>query len=210
VKRLLLVLAVTSIAVHLAPRHACAQGAAGAGSTDKAIAYCAAHPNDTTRCVPPTASRPAIAVPPPSSGNRIAGTENAAANATNSCPGCTTGTRKLSDITEPQAPPPATPIVQADNSAQQKYQQWLDEQNRQNAVQQQQIQQQNEARARQDQQERIQQQQNFDSGYEAGQNGGSLLYALMVRHRMRSYCKKHRDGEWQLPSGRIVACSTVQ
>jgi hypothetical protein len=73
-------------------------------------------------------------------------------------------------------------------------------------------QQQQEAQQQQEEQQRALEAQraaNYQAGYAVGQQIGNALAGAIIRHRARSFCKKHPYGSWGFPNGTVLACSTV-
>jgi len=194
-----------------------AQSAAGAGASSSVTPkYCADHPTDSAKCLPP--------IPPGASAEFSDGVPplpkpqptppTSTAPVTVPAPPTTGDPQQVIDQFKAQAakdeaatkaetaPVQATPAL-----TWQAIQRQINEQNEQDAIQEQQNEQQNEAdRERLEQQQQAQEQQNYQSGQQMGAAAGTLIVILIERHRMKSYCKKHPSGSWQYPSGRVVAC----
>ncbi len=157
------------------------------------IRYCADHPSDSTRCVPPAPGRPAIPKPAPQD-NKMLGH----VNTPNPCPGCSTWQiPKLAP-----ANPPATQPVPASTQAWRNIQQQAEAQQKQQEINEQ-IEENNRIRL---QQRQAQQQQNDESAYQAGVAVGDALAVLHERHRADSYCKKNLAGAWKFADGSVTMC----
>jgi hypothetical protein len=59
----------------------------------------------------------------------------------------------------------------------------------------------------QDAEQTAKQRQAYENGQRIGSAGGSLMVALIVRHRINSFCKKNPSGSWTFANGNRIYCS---
>jgi len=207
--RLISTFTALAVAIFLiGPMSARAQSAAGAGvSSSVTPKYCADHPTDSAKCLPPGDGIPPLPKPqppPPASvGPVVVPTPAPVADPQQAIDQFNAqAARNEAAIKAATAPVPATSA-----QAWQNIQRQVNEQNEQNAIQEQQIEQQNEAMREQQKQYQAQEQRNFQSGQQMGAGGARLAILLAQRHKMKSFCKKNPGGVWRRGDGATFACS---
>jgi len=207
--RLISTFTALAVAIFLiGPMFARAQNAAGAGASSSGNAkYCADHPTDSAKCLPPGDGIPPLPKPQPPPPTPI-GPVAVPATAPTADPQQAVDQFKAQAANNQAAIRPATaPVPATSAQAWQNIQRQVNEQNEQNAIQEQQIEQQNEAMREQQKQYQTQQQRNFQSGQQMGAGGARLAILLVQRHKMKSFCKKNPGGVWRRGDGATVACS---
>ena len=177
------------------PLSSTGQAPAGATTTDPALKYCADHPTDSTRCLPPIPAgkdprfpNGTPALPKPASPNdTIPGNDHLVDKATNPCPGCVN-----SDVTKPTAaldtkpqstavPPPVQNLIQIPNANQSGTNLQPGSEQPPSVTPPQ----------TNDQQQR---REDYEAGYAAGEVIGSAINGVVEDHRIDSYCKKNPTG----------------